>query len=159
MIQRVQTIFLFLVAVFMLLVLYFPIWTQVNVADTEAIMLTAWSLTVRDIATQQIVSTTSTAYIGVLAIIAALMAFYSISQFTNRKKQMMLNMINSLVMVVTLGIVVFVSIDANEDFGGRDSGDYMAGFYLIIFAMLMNILSNRFIRKDEMLVRSVDRIR
>ncbi|HSJ69935.1 MAG TPA: DUF4293 domain-containing protein [Anditalea sp.] len=159
MIQRVQTIFLFLVAVFMLLVLYFPIWTQINPTMTETMTLTAWSLTVVDIAEQGVVSTTSTIYIALMAVIAALIAIYSLSQFKNRKKQMMLNMINSLVMVITLGTIVFLTMNANEEFGGQDTGAYMAGFYVIIFAMLMNIVSNRFIRKDEMLVRSVDRIR
>jgi len=159
MIQRVQTIFLFLVAVFMLLVLYFPIWTQINPTMTETMTLTAWSLTVIDIAEQGVVSTTSTIYIALMALAAAIIAIYSLSQFKNRKKQMMLNMINSLVMVITLGTIVFLTMNANEEFGGQDSGEYMAGFYVIIFAMLMNIVSNRFIRKDEMLVRSVDRIR
>jgi len=159
MIQRVQTIFLFLVAVFMLLVLYFPIWTQINPTMTETITLTAWSLTIIDIAEQGVVDTTSTIYIALLSLIAALIAVYSLSQFKNRKKQSMLNMINSLVMMITLGIIVFLTINANEDFGGQDTGAYMAGFYVIIFAMLMNITANKFIRKDEMLVRSVDRIR
>lgn len=159
MIQRVQTIFLFLVAVFMLLVLYFPIWTQINPTMTETITLTAWSLTIIDIAGQGVVDTTSTIYIALMAVTAALIAIYSLSQFKNRKKQMMLNMINSLVMVITLGTIVFLTMNANEAFNGQDTGAYMAGFYVIIFAMLMNIVSNRFIRKDEMLVRSVDRIR
>ena len=159
MIQRVQTIFLFLVAVFMLLVLYFPIWTQINPTMTETITLTAWSLTIIDIAGQGVVETTSTIYIALMAVTAALIAVYSLSQFKNRKKQMMLNMINSLVMVITLGTIVFLTMNANEAFNGQDTGAYMAGFYVIIFAMLMNIVSNRFIRKDEMLVRSVDRIR
>jgi hypothetical protein len=159
MIQRVQTIFLFLVALFMVLMLFFPLWSQVNPTQTEQMMLTAWNLTVFEIDTQMVANQTSTAYIGVLGIIAALLALYSLSQFKDRKRQMMLNMINSLVMVVTLGITVFLSINANEEIGGKDTGAYMAGFYLIVFAMVMNILANRFIRKDELLVRSVDRIR
>ncbi|KEO73353.1 DUF4293 domain-containing protein [Anditalea andensis] len=159
MIQRVQTIFLFLVAVFMLMVLYFPIWTQINPTMTETVTLTAWSLTVTDIAEQGVVNTTSTIYIALLSLIAAVIAIYSLSQFKNRKKQMKFNMINSLVMVITLGTIVFISMNANEEFNGQDTGAYMAGFYVIIFAMLMNIVSNRYIRKDEMLVRSVDRIR
>jgi hypothetical protein len=159
MIQRVQTIFLFLVALFMVLMLFFPLWSQVNPTQTEQMILTAWYLTVFEIDTQMVANQTSTAYIGVLGIIAALLALYSLSQFKDRKRQMMLNMINSMVMVVTLGATVFLSINANEEIGGRDTGAYMMGFYLIVFAMVMNILANRFIRKDELLVRSVDRIR
>jgi hypothetical protein len=38
-------------------------------------------------------------------------------------------------------------------------GNYLMGFYLPVVALLFNLLSNRFIRKDEMLVKSADRIR
>jgi len=143
----------------MVLMLFFPLWTQVDPERLTQVMLTAWNLTVIESDTQRIASQTSTAYIGVFGIIAALLALYSLSQFKDRKRQTMLNMINSLVMVVTLGATVFLSINANEEIGGRDTGAYMMGFYLIVLAMVMNILANRFIRKDELLVRSVDRIR
>jgi hypothetical protein len=45
MIQRIQTIFLFLVAVAMILVIAFPIWQQVNPSQTQLMTLTAWNLT------------------------------------------------------------------------------------------------------------------
>ncbi|MBT0812244.1 DUF4293 domain-containing protein [Litoribacter ruber] len=165
MIQRVQTIFLFLLALCMVLVALFPLWSQVNPSQTEQVMLTAWTLTVTTIGVSEIsesagvVSQTTTAYLGFLAVVSGLLALYSLSQFKDRKRQMMLNMINSLIMVIILGATVYLSITANDAIGGRDTGAFMLGFYAIVLAMLMNLLANRFIRKDEMLVRSVDRIR
>lgn len=162
MIQRIQTIFLFLVAVAMFMVTYFTIWEQVNPDQTEKMKLTAWNLTVYEIENGQerdIVNQTGVYYIGILAIIAALLALYSLSQYKNRTRQMFLNMINSLVMGSTLGLVVYQSYLANLDFNPSVGGAYVLGFYAIVAAIILNVISNRFIRKDEMLVKSVDRIR
>lgn len=159
MIQRVQSIFLFLVALAMIAVAFLPIWFQVNQDQTQAMDLTAWYLAVKTIPDGEILTQTGNHYIGILAIISGILALYSLMQYRNRKKQMMLNMLNALLMGTTLGIVVFVSYQANLDFNPKVSGAYVIGFYSIIFALIMNIIANRFIRKDEMLVRSVDRIR
>ncbi|AWW31258.1 DUF4293 domain-containing protein [Echinicola strongylocentroti] len=159
MIQRVQTIFLLLVAVAMLLETYFPIWTQVNPDQTEMLKLTAWNLTHTDTTSGTVLEQTGTFYLGILAVLAAIIAIYSLSQFKNRTKQMFLNMINSLVMVANLGLIVYLTYVENMDFNATASGAFMIGFYCIVAAMIFNIVANRFIRKDEMLVKSVDRIR
>lgn len=162
MIQRVQTIFLFLVAVAMLLVTYLTIWEQVNPDQTEKMKLTAWNLTTYSIENGidgGIIQQKSVFFIGILAIIAAIVALYSLSQFKNRTKQMFLNMINSLVMGSTLGVVVYQTYQSNLGFNPDANGAFVSGFYAIVAAIILNVVSNRFIRKDEMLVRSVDRIR
>lgn len=162
MIQRVQTIFLFLVAIAMLLVTYLTIWEQINPDQTEKLQLTAWNLTSYSLENgheNAAIQIKNVFYVGALAIAAALLALYSLSQFKNRTKQMFLNMINSLLMGVTLGVVVYQSYQANLDFNPSVQGDFVAGFYAIVAAIIFNVVSNRFIRKDEMLVKSVDRIR
>ncbi len=159
MIQRKQSIFLFLVAVGMVAVAFLPIWFQVNQGQTLQLKLTAWQLLTTEIETGEIQHSTNTMYIGVLALTSAALAIYSLLQFKNRTKQMMLNMINSLLMGINLGVIVFVSYQANQEFNPNVTGAYVIGFYGIVFALIMNIVANRFIRKDELLVRSVDRIR
>lgn len=162
MIQRVQTIFLFLVAVAMLLVTFLTIWEQINPAHTQQLKLTAWNLTSYSIQNGQegaVIEQKNVFYIGILAIAAALLALYSLSQFKNRTRQMFLNMINSLLMGITLGVAVYQSYQANTDFNPSEQGDFVAGFYAIVAAIIFNVVSNRFIRRDEMLVKSVDRIR
>ncbi|MCH7414790.1 DUF4293 domain-containing protein [Belliella sp. R4-6] len=159
MIQRIQTVFLFLVAVAMILVVLFPIWQQVNPDQTMMLTLTAWNLEKIDIQTQQVIESEGKFFIGILAIIAAGLALFSLSQYKNRTRQMFLNMINSLVMVVTLALIIWTSHQANADFRPEVNGAFVLGFWAIFGGMIMNLLSNRFIRKDEMLVRSVDRIR
>lgn len=159
MIQRIQTVFLFLVAVAMLLVVTFPLWQQVNPAQTALASLDAWSLSVKVIETEEQLQHKSTFYIGLLALAVAGLAIFSLLQFKNRSKQMLLNMINSLLMAIMLGLVVYTTYSFNAEFNPQANGAFVLGFWGIIGAMVMNLLANRFIRKDEMLIRSVDRIR
>ena len=48
---------------------------------------------------------------------------------------------------------------ANALINPEVNGAFVTGFWAIFGGMICNLLANRFIRKDEMLVRSVDRIR
>lgn len=159
MIQRIQSIFLLLVSLAMISVTFFTIWVQVDPSQSYQLKLTAWSLIKTEIVTQEIVAQSNNYYIGILSIVAGILALYSLFQYRDRGRQMLINMINSLVMGITLGTVVFVSYNANEAFNPTVTGAYVIGFYVIVFALVMNMLANRFIRKDELLVRSVDRIR
>lgn len=162
MIQRVQTVLLFFVAVAMVLVMFSTLWEQINPDNTEKLSLTAWTMTTYSVSAgsdDTVQQEQNHFLIGVLSIIAAVVALYSLSQFKNRTKQMFLNMINSLVMGVLLGVTVYQSYQANTEFNPVDSGTFVLGFYAIVAGIILNVLSNRFIRRDEMLVRSVDRIR
>ena len=113
MIQRIQTIFLFLVAVAMILVISFPIWQQVNPSQTQLMTLTAWNLTTLDVASQEPVDTSSKIFIGILAVISAGIAIFSLTQYKNRTRQMFLNMVNSFVMVVNVGLIIWTTHTAN----------------------------------------------
>jgi divalent metal cation (Fe/Co/Zn/Cd) transporter len=159
MIQRIQTVFLFLVAVAMILVMVFPIWHQVNPDQSQLMSLDAWSLVTKDVATEETIEQDNKMYIGLLAIIAAVLAVFSIFQYRDRTKQMFINMINSLVMVINVGLIVWTTYSANEIFNPNVNGAFVLGFWAIFGGLICNLLANRFIRKDEMLVRSVDRIR
>ena len=159
MIQRVQTVFLLLVAIAMITSTLTPIWLQVNPMQTQSMEMTAWYTTIREIPGVNIISQSNNIYIGILALLTAAMAIYSLLQYKNRKKQLLLNMINALLMGLTLGLVVYTSFQANEDFNPAVGGAFVLGFYSIALGLILNLVANRFIRKDEMLVRSVDRIR
>lgn len=159
MIQRIQTVFLFLVAVSMVLVLIFPIWHQVNPGQTQMATLTAWALTTVDVESGDVMESSSKIFIALLALISLSLALFSIFQYKNRTRQMFVNMMNSLAMVINVGLIIWVSHSANEMINPQVNGAFVIGFWAIFAGMIMNLLANRFIRKDEMLVRSVDRIR
>lgn len=160
MIQRIQTIFLFLVVIAMGMTIGLPIWEQLESASGagSAWSLTAFSLTHSD-AAGEVIGTTSKWYIAALAAFAGLLALISIFQYRNRGRQMMLNMVNSLLMVGLVVSIFLTTNGINEEIASVVAGSYQLGFWAVLVAMVCNMLANRFIRKDEALVRSVDRIR
>ncbi|WP_332913668.1 DUF4293 domain-containing protein [Algoriphagus boritolerans] len=108
MIQRVQTIFLLLVVIAMGITVGTPLWEQVDTGSGtgDSWSLTAFMLTNFDSAGKEIQSS-SKWYLAALATFAGLLALISIFQYKNRARQMMLNMINSLVMVGLVATVFF----------------------------------------------------
>jgi len=158
MIQRLQSIFLFLVAVAMGLTLGLDLWVQ-EVADSGEIWkLNALFMNQID-ASGEVLQSPSNWYVAALASFVGLLAIISIFQYRNLGRQMMLNMVNSLLMVGLVVIVFLITSGINEEIAAADNGDYQIGFWAILGAMVCNMLANRFIRKDVALLKSVDRIR
>ncbi|WP_339757885.1 DUF4293 domain-containing protein [Algoriphagus aquimarinus] len=158
MIQRLQSIFLFLVAVAMGLTLGLDLWVQ-QVADSDEIWkMNALFMNQID-ASGEVLQSSSNWYIAALASFVGLMAIISIFQYRNLGRQMMLNMVNSLFMVGLVAIVFLITSGVNSEISAADNGTYEIGFWAILVAMVCNMLANRFIRKDVALLKSVDRIR
>lgn len=157
--QRVQTIFLALISLTMIVFLFVPIWQEIS-TDGEVLTLTAFALkqyTVEGV----IISTTGFPYffVGIAAILVAMVAIYEIIRYDNRLTQLKLGALNSLLMAVVLLLAVWFCIEADKEINPAVRGSYEIGLFLPMVAMLFNVFANRFIRKDERLVRSVDRIR
>ncbi len=165
MIQRIQSIFLLLVAICMALMLGFDIWQKVSVADGEVVRLDAYYLThfqmeeATDPTPTNIVEQQAAWYIAILASLAAVVALYSIFRYDNRLLQIKLGALNSLLIGVSFVAAMYLQYKGEEMLVTGASGEHLTGFYLPVAALLFNMLANRFIRKDEALVRSADRFR
>ncbi len=166
MIQRIQTILLFGVAVCMGTILAYYIWGEVSADESKVATLTAFKMevidtagTVQDQSDDTVIRSDSTWYIAALAIAAAIVALVSVFQFKNRLNQMKLGALNALLMAATLGVSYYKIYQYENLVNPEGQGSIQMGFFLPAVAMILNILSNRFIRKDEKLVKSVDRIR
>ena len=167
MLQRIQTVFMTIAALSMVAVLFFPIWEKSDQQfDSEernyAIMNSfelIWELRKTTTDEVDLLGTQSTLLLSIGAITAALVMFFSIMQYKKRMNQVKLNALFSLLTAATfVGMYVYIS-RANALFDKDVFGTFLVGFYLPIVAMLNNFMANRFIRKDEALVRSADRIR
>lgn len=163
MIQRIQTVFLFLIAIAMICVLFLPIWSKTDTNGQEYV-LNAFSLAATTAATTSGTTAASvskaTVAIAVLSILAALVALYEIFQYKNRLTQMKLGFLNTLLLAAVMGsCFYYVNYVGEEMLKSETRGEYEAGFYLPLLALALNALANRFIRRDEQLVRSVDRLR
>lgn len=158
MIQRLQSVFLLLVAVAMGLTLGFDLWVQEVPDSGEIWELNALFMNHID-GSGEVIQSSSNWYIAAIAAFSGLLAIISIFQYRNRGRQMMINMVNSLFMVGLVAIVFLTTSGINKEMAAPDNGAYGIGFWAILAAMVCNMLANRFIRKDEALIKSVDRIR
>ncbi len=158
MLQRIQTVFLLLVCAGMGASLALPLWQKISITTNNQAVLTATSLS--HTMSGQIIAESGNIYIAILAIIALGLAAFSITQFKKRSTQMLIGAINSLVMAATIGSMFFSIFKKGMLlFEPTLEGQYLIGFYTAAAALLCNMIANRFIRRDENLVRSADRMR
>jgi phosphatidylserine synthase len=163
MIQRIQTVFQALAIIALTVFLFVPIWSKTSPDKTKHTVLDAWARTEYSATTNTlnntVVSTEANWYIGASAVLGALILLYSITQYKNRLMQMKLGIGFSLTILVT-GVTTFLGVRMAE--GATDPnfiGFNEVGLYLPFVALFLNMAANRFIRKDEQLVRSMDRLR
>jgi len=138
--------------------LFFPIWQKYDPQDGQTAVLTAFSL--QHTQAEQILSSQNTVYLSALAFLSIALAFTSIFSYKNRLSQIKINFVNTFVIIGIMGLNVYLVMTKGEKlFAPQAVGAYGWAFYLPAIALIMNSLANRSIRKDELLVRSVDRLR
>ena len=161
MIQRIQTIFLFLYIAALISTFFFPVWQKVSFDDqtneVDVIVTGHVSSVVYDKAGDAIII--DNFWVGGFIIIACIVAAMSIFSFRNRLTQIKLGTLNSLftsLLVIYYLYEIFYNIDYVDI---KDKISFLISFYLIFLAIFFNFLANRFIRKDELLVKESERIR
>ncbi len=135
MIQRIQTIYLALVAIFTgLAINYLSIWTvgaQVFFYKDEMQFL-------------------------IPAALSAILAFVAIFLFKNRQNQFVTVRLVILINLILLGLLLYRLLNLPGGLNGTEKG---IGLLVPIVAIFLLFLANRAIHKDEELVKSVDRLR
>ena len=149
--QRIQTVFLAIAILVLLVSLVLPIWSATTSGETK--ILTAFYYL--NNGTYQYNPYSLTA---ILAIAAATLAFIEITKFKNRLTQIKLGALNSLFLVGVLFLSFYFSSQLMKELVGS-KGQYGLGMWLPFGAVVCNLLANRFIRRDEKLVRDSDRLR
>jgi glucan phosphoethanolaminetransferase (alkaline phosphatase superfamily) len=158
MLQRIQTLFLALVAIGMGVFIALPLWEKVAADGIQRASMTAMYLTYQPTAVQS--SIQPVYYLTALAVLVAGIAVFAIFKYRNRLLQSALCAVNSILMTVMLATVVYQTFyKAAKLFEPEQTGDYLIGFYALIVAMLANVLANRFIRRDERMVKESNRMR
>ncbi|MEY3418068.1 MAG: hypothetical protein RL711_1053 [Bacteroidota bacterium] len=157
MIQRLQSILLAGVVLSMITLLFVPIWHKESPSTKEQVTVTAFAIK-SDLKTGS--AEKPLLLIGALAIAAAGIAGYSIFQYKKRTLQLLLGIVNSLVLMGVLGAMWYcVQFDASTILTTKDPAKFGLGFFMPAISMILNMLSSRFIRRDEKLVSSADRLR
>ena len=136
MIQRIQTIYLILVLVLSgIAPMFFDV---LNEAGTAYIPLY-----------------TDIVYVSLFAI-GAMLALISIFLYKNRKNQFVINRLNMIFQLILLGVFVYRSLTLPGEANASEKGIWML---FPIISIVFLVLANRAIKKDEDLVKSVDRLR
>ena len=136
MIQRIQTLYLLIAAgISAGLIFVFHLWTD----GREAIIFAKDDYT----------------YLG-LFLGSALLSLISIFKYKARKSQFMLGRLNIILNVILLGVFVYQSLNLSGEINVSEKG---IGMILPVFSIVCLVLANKAIKKDEDLVKSVDRLR
>ncbi len=163
MIQRIQTLYLFIAALLMGLMLAMPLiqFTGINGAESEEFLLTACSF--KSDATDAVESVTlgNTLIMGIVIIAAALLPFVTIFLYKKRMLQYRLclsEIVLSVGVLILLGYYIFVAMGVLEGYDDSMFSFRPAAFFPIP-AIFFVWLAMRGIIKDARLIKSLDRIR
>lgn len=164
MIQRVQTLLLLGVIICMVLIAVTPIWEKTNPEDgikytLDAFYWQEYQQNKSDPNSWELTATNQMFYLVGLSSVVCLIAVYSIFQFKKRTFQIKLGALNAFLMMAFIATATYFIYQGENKMDMDIRGIFKPGYFLPLGAMIFNSLANRFIKKDEDLVRSVDRIR
>lgn len=136
MLQRIQTVYLLLAAISSGgLIFVFHLWTT-----NSDVMVYAGD---------------NMYYLGMFLGSAAL-SLISIFGYKNRQSQFVMNRLNIILNFILLGLFVYQSLNLS---GEADVSEKGIGVVLPALSIVLLVLANKAIKKDEDLVKSVDRLR
>ncbi|MBR2476122.1 MAG: DUF4293 domain-containing protein [Bacteroidaceae bacterium] len=148
MIQRIQTIYLFIASVLMAITNFLPL-LKFSVSEQETILFKTFGIGCGAITTYPI---------AIIAILSAILLFISIFMYKNRIKQIKIASI-SLFLSIMFYAVFAIYLWYTKDLIEYTYTSVSFGLILPAISVILNILAVKAIKADERLVRSADRIR
>lgn len=160
MIQRIQTIFILLVVASMTTFLFVPQWAKMDAETGESYSMTPFYYTsIESDSAEAIITYVPYGAVGLFASLIIIIGIVQIFKFKNRVLQMKLGMLNAFLIVGTLAGAGWFWYTLGRQMLPHIPVGFELGLILPAIAMVFNRMAMRFIKKDEDLVRSVDRIR
>jgi len=139
MLQRIQTLYMTLsVLVTGALPFVFELWTLKTDNQATAVFIT-----------------TSALYLSLFGLVT-LLTIISIFSFKKRQNQFVLNRLTMIFNFILLGFFVYRSLNLPGETMVSEKG---IGMFLPAISIVLLVLANKAIKKDEDLVKSVDRLR
>ncbi len=152
MIQRIQTVYLFLIAMLAAALLFLPLAVIQSGADFYSFDATGLNTAVGE---AQLMYPTWGLF--ALAAIISLLAFVTIFLFKNRILQLRLCVFNALLMIGFYGLFFFFAWTFKGEMEAKIGVKFALSFPLIM--LILDYLAIRNIGADEALVRSLNRLR
>lgn len=143
MLQRIQTIYLLLASIISgALIFVFDLWKSIKSNIFALDLLNSNSYILKAI--------------PILFLVSAIISFVAIFLFKDRKLQFVVGRLAILVNLILLGLLIYVSLTLPGEAEVSEKG---IGMFIPILAILLIVLANKAIKKDEDLVKSADRLR
>ena len=137
MIQRIQTVYLLLAFVVTgVLPFFIPLWTMADGKDFFFMQ--------------------NQAYVVILGLSTTL-SLLGILSYKKRQNQFVMGRLNIILNLILLGLFIYHSLNLSG--GTAAVSEKGIGMFLPIVAIVLLVLANKAIKKDEDLVKSVDRLR
>lgn len=143
MIQRVQTLYLFLASI---------------VSGGLILFINLWKTTKEEIFIVNLFTEEETILklVPLMFFTSSILSFLTIFIFKNRKLQFVLGRIIILINLFLLGLLIYLSLNLSGEASVSEKG---IGMFLPVIAIFLIVLANKAIKRDENLVKSVDRLR
>ncbi|MGB3149682.1 MAG: DUF4293 domain-containing protein [Maribacter sp.] len=136
MIQRIQSLYLVVVALLSAVLPFFVnLWS-----DAQGVEIFA----------------NNEILVSIVFYVSGALALWSVFLFKNRKNQFVVNRLNMVLNLFLLGFFVYRSLNLSGETLVSEKG---IGMLIPVFSIVFLALANRAIKKDEDLVKSVDRLR
>lgn len=138
MIQRIQTVYLILAFIATsVLMLFIPLWT-LKTGDPFYF--------------------NQDPIYNIIVGLSTMLTILSIISYKKRQNQFVMNRLNIILNLILLGLFVYRSLNLSGETVNAVS-EKGIGMYLPIVSIVLLVLANKAIKKDEDLVKSVDRLR
>lgn len=159
MIQRIQSLFLLLIALSGILFIFTPILEIIH--NESFYTMNAFNLI--DSGSEQAINIKNNMGLGIMSLLISGLALVIIFLYKNRPLQIKLSKFLLLLLAVELAAIFFYS-DAAKTFlnalpKDQISTNYKIGVVIPAISIIFAYLTIRFIKKDDELVRSADRLR
>jgi len=162
MIQRLQSVFLLSAAILGIVIFLFPIATFLS----DVAYFKFFICSVRDYSRQPFGDEAAqamqfpmiyTTILAVLQLTIVVLAFITIFKFRNRSLQIRLNYLNIFLSVLLVGGIFYYATLLEKQH--HITPQYGVGGLFPLVSIILFFLANYYIRKDEKLIRSADRLR
>lgn len=144
MIQRIQSVYL-LIATLLSGGLIFVLNLWVNEQENKFFVIDSFSS-----------ENTLLKIMSVLFFVSAALTFIAIFKFKNRQLQFVLGRLSILINFILIGLIVYFSQNLSGEINVSEKG---IGLLIPILTIVFVVIANKAIKKDEELVKSVDRLR
>lgn len=150
MIQRIQTVYLFVAFIFIGLLFFIPFASLISNVVYSFSLAGVTSLNSEEVIQQPY-------WLTALGAATALLVFIIIFLYKNRKLQMKLTVISILLSLALNAAMYYLTDSSSTQLTAQVR--YTAAFIFPVISSILLILAYRGIRKDENLIKSLDRIR